>query len=152
MKRICDLARPNDPPSTRRGYARQCLPREREAILRLNVVKLTDWTLDLGLSLPEAASLLHLSSRTLRDWYGEFRIEVPRIQLLGRPTLRAGRRVHPCLPHPRDGRVQGAQGRRSGSDRLRGEFRIDAVCGLEFRRSAADRHRGCTPAALEIPL
>lgn len=91
MKRICDLAHPNDPPSTRRGYARQCLPREREAILRLNVVKLTDWTLDLGLSLPEAASLLHLSSRTLRDWYGEFRVEVPRIQFLGRPTLRSSR-------------------------------------------------------------
>jgi transposase InsO family protein len=86
-----ELVHPNDPPSTRRGSARQRLTRERESLLRGHVVKLTDWTLDLGLSLPEAANLLHLSPRTLRDWYEEFRIEVPRIQLLGRPTLRSCR-------------------------------------------------------------
>jgi transposase InsO family protein len=91
VKRMHELCHPHDPPTTRRGYARQGVEREREAILRGNVVELTRWTLNLGWSLPETADLLHLSPRTLRDWYGDFRIEIPRIQLLGRPTLRSPR-------------------------------------------------------------
>jgi hypothetical protein len=89
VKRLHDLCHPHDPPTTRRGYARQRLPREREAILRRNVAELTRWTSNLGLSLPETANLLHLAPRTLRDWYGDLRMETPRIHLLGRPTLRS---------------------------------------------------------------
>jgi transposase InsO family protein len=89
VKRLNEICHPSDPPSTRRGYARQRLAREREAILRGNIVELTDWTSNLGFSLPETANLLHLSPRTLRDWYADCRIELPRIHLLGRPTLRS---------------------------------------------------------------
>jgi transposase InsO family protein len=89
VKRMHELVHPHDPPSTRRGYARQRLPREREAILRGNVVELTRWTLNLGFSLPETANLLHLAPRTLRHWYDDCRIAAPRIHLLGRPTLRS---------------------------------------------------------------
>jgi transposase InsO family protein len=67
------------------------LPREREHVLRSNLVDLTRWTLNLGLSLPETADLLHLAPRTLRHWYDDFRIEAPRIHTLGRPTLRSSR-------------------------------------------------------------
>jgi transposase InsO family protein len=90
VKRFHELCHPHDPPSTRRGYARQRLPREREHALRLNLVGLTRWTLNLGLSLPETAGLLHLAPRTLRHWYKDFgRIEVPRLHLLGRRTSRS---------------------------------------------------------------
>ena len=89
MKRLRELSHPHEPPTTRRGFARQRVTRERESSLRGNVVELTRWTQNLGLSLPQTAHLLHLSPRTLRDWYGDFRIEMPRIHLLGRPTLRS---------------------------------------------------------------
>jgi transposase InsO family protein len=91
VKRLHELCHPHDPPSTRRGYARQRLSREREFILRGHIVGLTRWTLDLGLSLPETADLLHLAPRTLRHWYGDFRDKAPGIRLLGRPTLRSSR-------------------------------------------------------------
>ena len=91
MKRLHELCHPHDPPSTGRGFARQRLPRERESLLRGNIVELTRWTLNLGLSLPETADLLHLAPRTLRHWYEDFRSEVPRIHTLGRPTLRSSR-------------------------------------------------------------
>jgi transposase InsO family protein len=89
VKRLHELCHPHDPPSTRRGYARQRSARERESILRGNIASLTRWTLNLGLSLPETADLLHLAPRTLRHWYEDFRSEAPRIHLLGRRTLRA---------------------------------------------------------------
>lgn len=89
MKRLHELCHPNDRPTTRRGFARQHLARERERILRGNVAELTRWTLNLGFSLPETANRLNLSPRTLRDWCADFRIEIPRIHLLGRPTLRS---------------------------------------------------------------
>lgn len=73
----------------RRGHARQRLPREREHVLRSNIAELTRWTESLGFSLPETANRLHLSPRTLRDWCGDFRIEMPRLHLRGRPTLRS---------------------------------------------------------------
>ena len=91
MKRLHEICHPQDPPSTRRGSARQRLTRERESILRGHIVGLTRWTSDLGLSLPETADLLHLAPRTLRHWYGGFRDKAPGIQLLGRPTLRSSR-------------------------------------------------------------
>jgi transposase InsO family protein len=84
-----EYVHPYDPPSTRRGYARQCLARECEWNLRGNIVDLTRWTLNLGLSLPETAGLLHLAPRTLRHWYHDFRIKAPPMILLGRPTLRS---------------------------------------------------------------
>jgi len=84
-----EYVHPHDPPSTRRGSARQRLAREREFILRGHIVGLTRWTSDLGLSLPETASLLHLAPRTLRHWYHDFRIQAPPMILLGRPTLRS---------------------------------------------------------------
>src|SRR5262249_6858084 len=62
---------------------------ERELILRGNVIELTRWTSTLGFSLPETANLLHLSPRTLRDWRSDFRIDLPSLHLLGRPTLRS---------------------------------------------------------------
>ncbi|HVX15392.1 MAG TPA: transposase family protein, partial [Pirellulales bacterium] len=86
MKRLHQLVHPHDPPSNRRGYARQRLARERESILRTNVIELTRWTAQFGFSLPQTANLLHLSPRTLREW---FHIESPRIHLLGRPTMRS---------------------------------------------------------------
>jgi transposase InsO family protein len=89
VKRLHELCHPHDPPSTRRGYARQCLAREYEWNLRKNIVGLTRWTSNLGLSLPETANLLHLAPRTLRYWYDDFRIKAPQIHLLGRPTLRS---------------------------------------------------------------
>lgn len=89
MKRLQELWHPHDPPSTRRGYARQRLTREREFILRGHIVDMTRWTLNLGLSLPETANLLHLAPRTLRQWYDDIRGNVRRIHLLGRPTLRS---------------------------------------------------------------
>ena len=91
MKRLHEFCHPHDPPSTQRGYARQRLARERESILRGHIVDLTHWTLNLGLSLPETADLLHLVPRTLRQWRNDFRIKVPRIHLLGRRTLRSSR-------------------------------------------------------------
>jgi len=87
--RMHELCHPHDSSSPRRGSARQHLQRERERLLRGNVAKLTRWTLNLGLSLPETANLLHLAPRTLRQWYEDFRIDMPRLQLLGRPTLRS---------------------------------------------------------------
>jgi transposase InsO family protein len=92
VKRLHELVHPNDPPrtpGTRRGFARQRVERERESILRGNVVELVHWTSTLGFSLPETASRLHLSDRTLRDWCGIFRLAMPSIQLLGRPALRS---------------------------------------------------------------
>ena len=89
MKRVQELCHPHDSPATRRGYARQRLPREREHRLRSNLVNLTRWTLNLGLSLPETAQRLHLAPRTLRHWYDDFRIEAPQIHTLGRPILRS---------------------------------------------------------------
>jgi transposase InsO family protein len=91
VKRLHELCNSHNPPTTRRGYTRQRSAREREHVLRSNLVDLTRWTLDLGLSLPETADLLHLAPRTLRDWYADFRSEAPRIHLLGRPTLRSSR-------------------------------------------------------------
>jgi transposase InsO family protein len=93
VNRLHEICHPHDPPSTRRGYARQRLTRERESILRGHIVGLTRWTLNLGLSLPETADLLHLAPRTLRHWYKDknFLRAVPRIHLLGRPTLRSSR-------------------------------------------------------------
>jgi hypothetical protein len=76
-------------PSPRRGYARQGTACERELILRSHIVEVTGWAASLGLSVPEAANRLHLAPRTLRDWYADFRIAMPGIQLLGRPTLRS---------------------------------------------------------------
>jgi len=73
----------------RRGYARQCPARQRESILRGNVIAFTRWTSTLGLSLPDTADLLHLSPRTLRDWHTDHRMPMPRFHLLGRPTLRS---------------------------------------------------------------
>jgi putative transposase len=89
VKRLQEICHPNAMPSPRRGYARQGAARERELILRSHVVELTRWTATLGLSLPEAANRLHLAPRTLRDWYADFRIAMPGIHLLGRPTLRS---------------------------------------------------------------
>jgi transposase InsO family protein len=67
------------------------LEREREHVLRSNLVDLTRWTVNLGLSLPETADLLHLAPRTLRSWCDSFGNASPRIHLLGRPTLRSSR-------------------------------------------------------------
>jgi len=60
-------------------------------VLRSNLVDLTRWTLNLGLSLPETADLLHLAPRTLRHWFDAFGNAQPRLHLLGRPTLRSSR-------------------------------------------------------------
>jgi transposase InsO family protein len=91
VKRLHELCHPNDPPILRRGFVRQRLARERESLLRSHIVGLTRWTLNLGLSLPETADLLHLAPRTLRHWYEGFRNEAPGIHCLGRPTLRSCR-------------------------------------------------------------
>jgi transposase InsO family protein len=89
VKRLHQFCQPHNPPSTRRGYARQRCAREREYVLRSNLVDLTRWTLNLGLSLPETANLLHLAPRTLRHWFDAFGNAQPRLHLLGRPTLRS---------------------------------------------------------------
>jgi transposase InsO family protein len=90
VKRLHELCHLPEP-STRRGHARQRSARELELNLRGNIVELTRWTLNLGLSLPETAGLLDLAPRTLRHWYDDFCITIPRIHLLGRPTLRSSR-------------------------------------------------------------
>jgi transposase InsO family protein len=89
VKRLHQLCPPHNPPSTRRGHARQRLAREHEHALRSNLVDLTRWTLNLGLSLPETANLLHLAPRTLRHWFDDFTRAISQIHLLGRPTLRS---------------------------------------------------------------
>jgi transposase InsO family protein len=86
VNRLQELVQPHDPPSTRRGRARQRLAREQESILRANVSALVRWTTRRGLSLPATANLLHLSPRTLRAW---FHLATPCIHFLGRPTLRS---------------------------------------------------------------
>jgi transposase InsO family protein len=91
MKRLHELFGPHEPPSTRRGLPRQRAARELELNLRDNIVEFTRWTMNLGLSLPETADLLNLVPRTLRHWFHNFRIEVPRMHLLGRPTERSPR-------------------------------------------------------------
>ena len=91
MKRLHDICHPRDPLPERRGLPRQRLARERELSLRGNIVELTRWTLDLGLSLPDTADLLHLAPRTLRHWVESFRLRAPRIHALGRPTWRSSR-------------------------------------------------------------
>jgi transposase InsO family protein len=91
VKRLHQICEPHNSPSTRRGYARQRSAREREHVLRSNLVDLTRWTLNLGLSLPETANLLHLAPRTLRHWYDALGDATLRIHTLGRPTLRSSR-------------------------------------------------------------
>jgi transposase InsO family protein len=91
VKRLHELCQPLDPPRTHRGWARQRWAREQEGNLRGNIVDLTHWTLDLGLSLPQSAVLLHLAPRTLRHWCADFRSAAPRILTLGRPTSRSSR-------------------------------------------------------------
>ena len=61
---------------------------------------------------------------------------------LGRPAVRAGLAVHSRLPDSRDGRLQRAQGRAAGGDRLRRLLRERAVPRVELRRAAARRHHG----------
>ena len=90
MKRLHELCHPHDP-CTRRGFARQRLTRTRESLLRDNIVALTHWASTFGFSLPESATRLHLSPRTLRDWCANFCIGAPSVALLGRPTLRSSR-------------------------------------------------------------
>jgi transposase InsO family protein len=89
VKRLSEFCHPHDPPCPHCGLARQRLARERELILRGNVVELIHWTANFGLSLPQAAERLHLSSRTLRHWCDSFLIATPTIHLLGRPTQRS---------------------------------------------------------------
>jgi transposase InsO family protein len=91
VKRLHEICHPRDPLPTRRGLPRQRLARERELNLRGNIVELTHWTLDLGLSLPDTADLLHLTPRTLRHWCDSFRIKAPSIHARGRPTRRSSR-------------------------------------------------------------
>jgi transposase InsO family protein len=89
MNRLHELCQPCVPSTARRGLARQRVVRERETSLRGHVVELAHWTHELGLSLPHTAGLLHLCARTLRAWCGLFLGHVPRLHLLGRPTLRS---------------------------------------------------------------
>jgi len=91
VTRLHQLCPPRNPPRARRGHARQRSVREREHALRSNLVHLTRWTQNLGLSLPETANRLHLAPRTLRHWFDDFASATSRIHLLGRPTLRSSR-------------------------------------------------------------
>jgi transposase InsO family protein len=91
VKRLQTFCDPHQPSSTRRGYARQRLTREREHTLRAHIAELTHWTTGLGLSLPQTAGLLNLAPRTLYHWCDDFCVDMPHIHLLGRPTLRSPR-------------------------------------------------------------
>jgi len=75
----------------RRGFARQRIEREREHLLRANVVDFRLWTDRQGLTLQQTADLLHLSPRTLRQWQQDLRYDKLEVQPLGRPVLRSSR-------------------------------------------------------------
>ena len=102
MKRLADLRQPAQPANTskRRGIAEQSFSRrgwgqrpqrQREQILRANVVDIQHWTREQGLSALEAAACLGLAPRTLRQWQLDAQTEMLRIQPLGRPLLRSSR-------------------------------------------------------------
>jgi putative transposase len=86
-------ARPATPDFTRRGFSQQPR-RRREHELRGRIVTLSEAFDEQGYTLAEKAELLHMSTRTLRQWHYDFRAELttltqPLPLLLGRPVLRA---------------------------------------------------------------
>jgi transposase InsO family protein len=94
VKRLSDLCqspRPDLDDFARRGFARQRIVREREHLLRSNVVDFCLWTEQQGLTLRQTADFLGLSPRTLRQWQQDLRCQKLQVQPLGRPTLRSAR-------------------------------------------------------------
>jgi transposase InsO family protein len=94
LKRFADLCCANPPAHaivTPRGPARQRLRRQREHHLRRNVVDLADRLIQRGQSPTATAWELRLAPRTLRQWRHDAHADNLRLQILGRPTLRAPR-------------------------------------------------------------
>jgi transposase InsO family protein len=73
----------------RRGPARQRHRREREQRLRNHVVDFSQWTRTQGWQPAAIAELLRLAPRTLRQWCHDAAQARARVQMLGRPVLRA---------------------------------------------------------------
>lgn len=91
MKRLQQRCATPPPTSSRRGYARQRRQRQHEQDLRNHIVTFSAWTQGRGLSVPDAAALLHLAPRTLRLWHANLRLDLAHAMALGRPTLRSSR-------------------------------------------------------------
>jgi hypothetical protein len=94
VKRLSDLCQSPGPDLdvfARRGFARQRTLRQREHLLRSNVVDFRLWTDQQGLTLQQTAELLCLSPRTLRQWQQDLRCDKLQVQSLGRPVLRSSR-------------------------------------------------------------
>jgi transposase InsO family protein len=89
VKRLLEmpaLDRPRLTTSAGRGPSRQMPQRQRQQLLREHVVSFKDWTEDLGLSRAQAAALLNLSPRTLRQWEYQRRQAHRFVAPLGRPA------------------------------------------------------------------
>jgi transposase InsO family protein len=94
VKRLADLCQPpaTTPHAfTPRGFARQRTLREREHLLRNNLVDFCHWTNEQGLTLQQTADVLHMLPRTLRQWQYDRTAQPLRVHPLGRPILRSSR-------------------------------------------------------------
>lgn len=80
------------PVPTRRGPSSQFPKRQREHLLRRNLVSFLDGTAEHGKTMPQIAQRLRLSPRTLRQWHYERYASRPSLpRTLGRPCLRSPR-------------------------------------------------------------
>jgi putative transposase len=77
---------------SRRGVA-QRPQRQREQVLRTNLVDFRRWTGQHGLTLQQTAGLLQLCPRTLRQWHHDVHAATLRVQPLGRRLLRSSSRA-----------------------------------------------------------
>jgi len=89
LRDYCDHQNERDTPS-RRGRAAQFDERRFEDAARRHAVELGRQLVDEGFHWNEAAEMLDLSPRTLRDWRNDQRQPGP-LALLGRPVLRSSR-------------------------------------------------------------
>ena len=89
LQQLCRLPSADILDVIRRNNSRQQCQRRIEHEVRSNVVYLSNDLILQGATVREAAALLNLQARTLRDWQARSRNQVLQVHVLGRPLRRA---------------------------------------------------------------